>query len=249
MAGVRKQSETGLYHIVSRGVGGQIIFEDDDDRRHFLVLLKQAAGKYGIRIAAWCLMDNHFHLIAYADMGSLSPAMQWLKSRYAYDANKRYQRAGHLFQSTFASFPIEDESYLAAAVAYIHANPVRAGIANRPLSYPWSSAREYNGELYLVDQSLMPDIDPDKVFADFDKHLLYRGGKMSDEDAANVAKTILGISSPTEVRSLPREKRNEAIASLFASGMRNNQIARITGIPSSTVASARNRDKKLDKRL
>lgn len=238
MGRARKTSEANLYHVVSRGVGGQIIFEDDSDRRHFLALLKRATCDYGIKVAAWCLMNNHFHLVIGAQLEEIAKAMQWLKSRYAYDANKRYQRDGHLFQSVYASYPIEDESYLAAAVAYIHDNPVRAGIVQSAFEYLWSSAREYNGELFIVDPYLMPDLGLEVKPGPFTKRLLYAGGVMSDDDASALAKAALGIASPTEIRAMGKDRRNESVRILFGLGVKNNQIARITGVPPSTVSAA-----------
>ena len=232
----RKHSTAGLYHVVSRGVGGQIIFEDDSDRRHFLALLKRASTEHDVKIAAWCLMDNHFHLIVMANLDDLSSAMRWLKGRYAFDANKRYKREGHLFQSVYASYPINDESYLAAAVQYIHANPVRAGIVPDPLSYPWSSAREYRGELFLVEPSLMPDIEIAEKRGPNDRHLLYTGAKISDEEAISLIRSIAGVCSPTDIKSLPRDKRNESIREILAIGVGNNQLARLTGIAATTIS-------------
>lgn len=235
MGKARKLSSAGIYHIVSKGVGGQIIFEDDDDRRHFLVLLKKFSTRDNIRIAGWVLMDNHFHLIAFGSLEAIARMMRSLKGTYSQDANKRYGRKGHLFQSIYGSFPIEDESYLAAAVLYLHNNPVRAGIVRNAFDYPWSSAREYAGESYIVEPALMLDIDLTDVVQP-NHALMYSSHKSSDERVAAEACGLLGIKSPTEIRQMDRSQRDESLRRLSAElSIRNSQISRITGISESTI--------------
>ena len=235
MARPRKISLCNLYHVTSRGVGGQIIFEDDDDRRHFLRLLKEACVAHDIKVAAWCLMDNHFHLLVMAPLEDITPAMKQVKERYAKDINRRHSRTGHLFQGTFSSFPIASESYLAAAIHYIHNNPVRAQIVEHPASYRWSSYQEYCGKRFLLDDSLMIDLSDKQDCTGFSKKTLYQGLRTTDNDAVEEAKRILGLDSPTTVKGLDMASRDASVKKLSDNGFTKAQIARLTGVSRSTV--------------
>lgn len=243
MGRARKVSECDLYHITSRGVGGQIIFEDDDDRRHFLALLKSACTDHGLNVAAWCLMENHFHLLVRADIKDISAAMKYLKETYAKDLNKRHSRVGSVFQGTFGSFPIEDESYMATAIRYIHDNPVRAGIVKHARDYRWSSYQEYLGRRFLLDDSLMLSLgDSEYDSIDFNdpkptpRRALYLGRHLNDEEAIREAKQVLDVSSPTIVKSYDSNKRSQAVKKLFEHGLNKSQITRATGVCKATVA-------------
>lgn len=243
MGRARKVSGCDLYHITSRGVGGQIIFEDDNDRRHFLALLKSACTDHGLKVAAWCLMENHFHLLVMGELRQISAAMKYLKETYAKDLNKRHSRVGSVFQGVFSSFPIEDESYMATAVRYIHNNPVRAGIVECARDYHWSSYQEYCGKRFLLSESLMLPLGDDRHdsidFRDpgpIPRRALYLGKQLSDEEAISEAKLVLNVDSPTIVKSYDSSKRSQAIKKLYEHGLNKSQIARATGVCKATVA-------------
>ena len=135
----------GHYHITSRGVGRQEIFFEDEDREEFLDRLGRVHDRTGVVIHAYCLMTNHYHLEIETPEGHLSRSLQWLNETYAASVNRRRDRVGHLFQGRFHSAVIEAEQHLASLTRYIHLNPVRAGIADRPADYAWSSYRSYIG--------------------------------------------------------------------------------------------------------
>ena len=142
----REQCEVHLYHVVQRGIGRQIIFEDDEDRVFFLSLLEKyfGAGEEGC-VLAWCLMSNHTHLLINDHLPELSKKMKALGVSYARCFNGRYGRSGHLFQDRFASEAEKDDAQLMQTIRYIHANPEKAGIA--PMGkYKWSSYGEYFGD-------------------------------------------------------------------------------------------------------
>ena len=245
MCSKRLTSSCNVYHITSKGAGGQIIFEDDADNRHFLALLKNVCVQNGIKVAAWCLMENHFHLLLNVPIENISKAMQHLKRIYSRDTNRRYGRQGHLFQGKFSSFPIEDESYYAAAIRYIHNNPVRAGIVKHPSEYPWSSYQEYLGKRYLLDDSLMIDMGArNSKCLDFDdgdtidKSILYKRTAVSDEEASIMIKEMFNISSTTAIKGFNKKDRDAAIAAIHTCGITQSQIVRLTGISQSTTSRA-----------
>ncbi len=125
---LRHHQAGGWYHITSRGMGRQAIYADDADRAHFVGLLAEAAGRYGLVLHAYVLMDNHYHLLIESPAGNVSRAMQWLNLSHAAWFNARHGRSGPLFQARFGSVPVEGEGAWAPQCGvYIHLNPVRVG--------------------------------------------------------------------------------------------------------------------------
>jgi putative transposase len=129
----------GTYHVTSRGNRRQSIYHDDDDRRSFLGQRDRIVARCGWRLHAYCLMDNHFHLLVETPRPNLSVGMQRLKCEYAAYFNARHLLDGHLFKQRFGSRLIESEDHLHEALRYIALNPVRAGLCEHPSEWPWSS--------------------------------------------------------------------------------------------------------------
>jgi len=136
---LRIQFDGAFYHVLARGNERRPIFRDREDYVHFLSLLGVACQRFGLELWSYVLMPNHYHLVIKTEKGNLSRAMQWLAVSYAVWHNKRHGRAGHLLQGRFKSFVISEERYLARLIAYVHRNPVRAGLVERLAEYEWSS--------------------------------------------------------------------------------------------------------------
>jgi putative transposase len=134
-----------LYHVMARGNGGQHIFTDDKDRYRFYLFLQEGVEKFGHRIHAFCLMNNHVHLAIQVGEKPLSRIMQNLCFRYTQWVNSRQKRVGHLFQGRYKALLVDADSYLVELVRYIHLNPVRAKLVNAAEDYPWSGHRIYTG--------------------------------------------------------------------------------------------------------
>jgi len=139
----RRKSSSKVYHVMLRGINRMSIFYDDDDRTKFLETMGRMKKEGEFEIYAYCLMDNHIHLLIKEGEDTIQRALKRIGVSYAYCFNKKYTRVGHVFQDRFRSEAIEDESYLMAAARYIHNNPVKAGIVERARDYRWSSYREY----------------------------------------------------------------------------------------------------------
>ena len=134
-----------LYHVMVRGNGGQNIFTDDKDRYRFYLFLQEGVEKFGHRIHAFCLMNNHVHLAIQVGDKPLSRIMQNLCFRYTQWVNSRQKRVGHLFQGRYKAIVVDADAYLVEMVRYIHLNPVRAKLVKIPEAYPWSGHRAYMG--------------------------------------------------------------------------------------------------------
>jgi len=158
---------TLVSHITQRAAGKDPLFIEDGDYLFMLGLLKEIAGKYSLRIFAFCLMQNHVHLLLSPDEENLYDAMRDLFARYARWFNRRYERKGHLFGGPYRQAVCFDDRYLLAASLYIHLNPVKAGIENNPRHYRWSSV-----SLFCEDGAPKSFVDPDFIL-----RLLSKGGE------------------------------------------------------------------------
>ena len=128
-----------FYHVLNRGVDRRPVFEDQADHEKFLELLGLMSERYAVGIWSFVLVGNHYHLLIKPESTNLSKAMQWLGLSYSGYFNQRHRRSGPLFQGRFKSFIVEEGHYLKRLVCYIHRNPLRAGIVDRLVDYPWSS--------------------------------------------------------------------------------------------------------------
>jgi len=135
------------HHLIQRGNNHQPIVLDDEDRRQFLALLREAALTYKVALHAYVLMDNHVHLLATpAEAQGLSRMMQSLGRRYVAWFNQRHGRSGTLWEGRFRAAPIESERYLLACMRYIELNPLRAGLLlDDAGAYAWSSCAHHLG--------------------------------------------------------------------------------------------------------
>jgi REP element-mobilizing transposase RayT len=140
----------GFYHVILRGNGGDNIFFTDADRCRFYLLVQEGVERFGHRVHAFCLMNNHVHLLIQIAEIPLSRIMQNLSFRYTRWINKRQRRTGHLFQGRYKAVLVDADSYLLELVRYIHLNPVRAGVVEHIPDYPWSSHAAYVGRERLT---------------------------------------------------------------------------------------------------
>lgn len=252
----RSVSASGLYHVMMRGNGKQLLFEDDSDRTGFLRRMTCVFTEEGVSVLSWCLMDNHVHILVEDPSEGLSVALHRLGTSYARYFNAKTGHVGHVFQDRFLSSPIEDEAYLLEAVRYIHRNPTEAGIC-RPDEYIWSSYRElvpYDAlGLEWASFPVTPPLcvsDRDRVLSLFDSakqlaefidtvpvrpYRLRAGKRIPDDEmvaiAAEVVRECFGSSaSASKIKAMPLEQRGTCLQALQDRGFSVRQIIRITGM-------------------
>lgn len=138
---LRLEFPGAIYHLTSRGNARLPIFEDDPDREQLLATLQEVVARFNWLCHAYCLMDNHYHLIVETIEGNLSQGMRHLNGVYTQRFNRQNDRVGHVFQGRYKSILVERESYLLELSRYVVLNPVRAGMVKKPESYNWSSYR------------------------------------------------------------------------------------------------------------
>ena len=134
-----------LYHVTARGNEKKDIYKNDRDRKKFLEYLKSATERYGARIHVYCLMSNHYHLLLETPDGNLSEIMRHINGAYTTYYNIKRGRSGHLLQGRYRALLVEADEYAEELSRYIHLNPVKAGIIEKPEAYNWSSCQDYYG--------------------------------------------------------------------------------------------------------
>ena len=132
-----------LYHVTSRGNEKQDIFLEDSDRKRFLGLLEDYHDRFDLVVHCFVLMGNHYHLTLETPQGNLLKVMHGINSGYTGYFNRKYVRVGHLFQGRCMGILVDKDPYLLELTRYIHLNPVRAKVVERPEEYAWSSYAGY----------------------------------------------------------------------------------------------------------
>ena len=244
----RIKTEAALYHLTLRGNGRQLLFEDDDDRKLFLGLVKTRMQAASVSVIAWCLMDNHVHLLVSDPSDHLADAMRSLGTSYAQHFNEKHGHVGHVFQGRYGSKPVLDERHLLEAVRYIHANPAEAGMGAAE-SYCWSSYAEYahaeRASNHLCDTKLVLELlGSPQGFIEFSEQVpdipyeTIGAGRIPDEAMTAVAQRIaetFGLPSIRDVSSQSKDRRNKVLNAMRSARLSVRQIERLTGIGRATV--------------
>ena len=122
---IRIEYAGAVYHVTARGNERKAVFRDDQDCGRFAETLAECVERFGLVVHSYCLMPNHYHLIAETPRGNLSGSLGWLQTTYSIRFNRRYRRSGHLFQGRFKALLVEADGYARELVRYVHLNPVR----------------------------------------------------------------------------------------------------------------------------
>ncbi len=245
----RKKSESGIYHIILRGINRQTIFEDDEDREKFIQTLLRYKGISGYSIFAYCLMGNHLHLLIKTGVEPLEQIMRRIGGSYVYWYNNKYERIGNLFQDRFKSEPVENDEYLLTVVRYIHQNPVKAGITKDLLKFKWSSYRDYFNGMGITDIKFVLNIfsNDKKVALDSFKKFINRPNddrcleiekykrRITDDELKETIEDKFKIKS-TMVKNESYERMKAILKEILNfDGVSTRQLARVTGISLNTI--------------
>lgn len=249
----RAKSHSGIYHVMARGINRDPIFHDAEDFRHFLTILDHTRLPDAFALFAYCLMDNHIHLLLREQSDDLARSMKRINARYASWYNAKYDRIGPLFQDRFKSEAVDDDSYLLSVLRYIHQNPVKAHLAATPESYAWSSCAAY----YNLGRQPAESLDTAFIlglFADDTASAVRQLKTFSQQDNtdtiidfettvrmsdAALRCKILGLlnGEPLSlVHQLEKQKRDTLLQKIKdLDGVTQRQIARVLGIPAGIV--------------
>ena len=241
--GPRIISESGYMHIYTRGNGKQILFEQREDYLFYLHLLKRYSSETKVTVCAFCLMENHTHLLVYDKEHQIPNLMEKLGTVYSGYFNRKYERTGHLFDGRYKSIPIEGEDYLLTVFRYILTNPEKAKICTAA-EYPWSSYDRYGTSNSFVDTSVFQGLIGDRkeyeayIAAKYEDCPELEGIPRDDEWAKRIIRNYLHIESGTVLQSFDMKSRNEALRLLKGKGLSLRQIERLTGINRSAIHRA-----------
>ena len=164
----RKQAESRIYHVMLRGIEKKNIFIDNEDKLKIVEIILNKRKLGGFKLYAFCVMDNHLHLLLRDEMEIVSQTIKRIGTSYAYYFNKKYERVGHLFQDRFRSEVISEDSQLSTVIRYIHKNPVKAKIVNQEQDYRWSSYLFYVNDI----ANITDNPDEKYIYNDVDEILL-----------------------------------------------------------------------------
>ena len=235
----RKKSESGIYHIMLRGINKQQIFEDEEDFQKFIQVLKECKAVSEYKLFAYCLMVNHIHMLIKPEKEPLELVFKRIGSRYVYWYNWKYRRTGHLFQDRYKSEPINDDSYFLTVLRYIHQNPFKAGLCKNMSEYIYSSYHEYVKEKHsnLIDADFAFGIADKTQLLDFFEESnndvcldISDSIRLNDVEAKEIILKISNCTNTTQVQYLDASCRNEIIKKLKENGLSIRQICRLTGV-------------------
>lgn len=240
----RKLADSGIYHVMLRGVNRDVIFLEDEDYERFLRAVSQARDASGCTVLAYCLMPNHVHLALRTHGEPIGTVVKRVGVRYAGWFNTKYGRVGHLFQDRFRSVPVETDAQLAVLLRYIWNNPVKAGLVEHADEYRWSSRRFLGRQGGLVrDEELRALVDWDRPEFLRDDALALPDGEAvarhrpppSVEEAARLLEAACGASSPAEFVALSAAHQRLAVRMLRTRSTSYRVLAVVTGLSRSAV--------------
>ena len=247
----RQKSESGIYHIIMRGIDRQVIFYEDEDFHRFLQTLKYYKETSEYELYGYCLMDNHIHLLLKVGSEPLEQIMRRICGKFVYWYNHKYDRAGYLFQDRFKSEPVEEDTYFLTVLRYIHQNPLKAGIVETLKHYPWSSYHAYIHRNPLVDIDFaLKMFAGDKeealtLFMRFNEQKTYEKcldveekKRLTDQKAQEIINKVCEVRSVDDWRKLDRNTRDSNLRKLKQEGLSVRQIARLTGLNRGIVLKA-----------
>ena len=140
---LRIEFNSAWYHVMNRGASHGSIFRTDDQRNYFLELLAHTGERFNADWHAYCLMDNHYHLMLHTPEGNLQRIMRHVNGVYTQYYNRSEGKDGALFRGRYKAILIDAQSYWLQLSRYIHRNPLEAGIVDNLDEYRWSSYAAY----------------------------------------------------------------------------------------------------------
>lgn len=234
----RLKSESGINHIMLRGINKQDIFLDDEDYRRFLKTMLDAKKKSNFEIYAFCLMSNHIHLLLNEKDNDISTIVKQIACSYVYWYNKKYERVGHLFQDRFRSEPVDNDEYLLTVLKYIHHNPLKANLVKKCDDYTYSSYKLYFTDSALIDKQFILsiiNINQYKVFHsdvtdDMCLDIPDYTVKMNDAKAKNAFIDLMIAYNSDNFLGLEPNRQKELLKKAKNMGMSIPQLVDITGL-------------------
>ena len=232
----RTISESGVYHILFRGVNQQNIFEETADFNKLKETILIVKKDMEFEIYAYCFMSNHVHIVLKEKKDrDISLIMKRVLTKYARWYNIKYGRSGALIANRYKSVPVEIDEYFLHLIRYIHQNPVKAGIVEKLSEYRYSSYNEYMEENDLTDTGFILGMLNKREFEEFHtsmEEMIFRVSDRkndTDDEVSFKIKNKYGIENPKEISNMKKEERNKILIELKQEHP-IRQLQRITGV-------------------
>ncbi len=238
----RETFRSGFFHIMVQGINKEYIFKEKENKEKYMYLMKKYYSSYKLKIIAYCIMNNHVHLIIYSDdINQISEYMHKINSIYAMDYNRNHKRVGYLFRDRYKSQYIYNKEYLLKCVKYIHMNPVKARIVVNECDYLYSSYNDFKNKSNFVDDSVI-----NLVFSNEDEIAFFNNMTDIDIEIMDIDRDDenfkIAVKNYLKKRNISMEeiKNNKEyihdfIYNLMKKGYKQKQIAKEIGVSNATV--------------
>jgi putative transposase len=223
--GARATQGGYCYHVLNRGNARRTVFHKEGDFEAFVKLLGQAQERVDVRLLAYCLMPNHFHLVVWPRQdGDLSDYMMWLLTAHVRRYHQHYHSCGHVWQGRFRAFAIQEDDHLLTVLRYIERNPLRAGLVQRAEDWRWSSASRVAVGTRRLDAGPVPrpegwlqHVNEPQTEAEVARLRLsvQRGRPFGEMQWMSQTAQRLGLEASLRPRGRPRKGRVESPLSLL----------------------------------
>lgn len=236
--------EPGIYHVVNRGVERRVVFYQEEDFDKFLSLLDFVSKTYSITVHAFCLMNNHYHVLIETNKENISDAIKYLNSNYAAYFNKKHKRSGHLWQSRFFSSLLFDDEHFWIVAKYIERNPVKANVVKQLEDYRYQSLFQYlynQKHISLLKKSKIKEMSSKEYYDFLNSELneeYFEKVYTSPKKVKNkLGQEILMTKRLEKFFEQDRDiNRTQNANDAFTYGYSKAEIARFLGLTSSTVS-------------
>lgn len=212
-----------VCHHMVQGINKEYIFETDNEKEKYLSLLKKYYQEFKIDIIAYCIMDNHVHLLLYAsEIQEISDFMKRVNTIYAINYNKIHDRVGYVFRNRFESKPILTREQLYVCIKYIHMNPVKAGIVKEEKEYHYSSYQDYLSQSGFLNQKILNFIFGENT--NYEEALKIISSQQTLEEQITKTEEILSEFMKKENISFNRLKNDKILIQKLINYLVLNQI-------------------------
>ncbi len=238
----RTISQSGVYHIVFRGVNQQNLFEEKADFEKLKDTVKNVKEEMKFEIYAYCFMSNHVHIVLKEmHAGEISLIMKRILTKYARWYNIKYGRSGALIANRYKSAPVEIDEYYLQLIRYVHQNPLKAGVVKFLEEYKYSSYGDYINDGNFTDTKMLFEMIDKEAFIEFHKEISDISFKVSDskrktdEDVLRNLKKNHNINNPKLISKLNKEERDKILGELKRI-FPIRQLQRITGVSRGVIS-------------
>lgn len=239
----RKVYSFGFFHIMVQGLNKMYIFKDSKYKKSYMQIMKRYYTDYDVKNIAYCIMDNHVHLLLYTnDINQISEYMQKINMVFARYYNEKNKRVGYVFRDRYKSQYIYDRNYLLKCIKYIHMNPVKAKIVNAEEDYQFSSYNDYINKTGYINNEILQ-----MVFMESNKYIkLFYNIKECDyniidieEENDNIKNALLNYiqEKSVDIEKIKNDKKllKDFSESLLKKGYRQKNIAEILSIDNKKI--------------